>query len=140
MKLVYQVARALLWTALILGTSLTTACGPIPPPENPYRHALDLMRDARDLRSKASSFRIRGRVDNVADRQWVAGKVYLFGLFPERLRVEVVSPLGTPFSVLTSNGDEFSLHDIQSGRFWSGPAKPCNIARILQVPMTMHQE
>ncbi len=127
---------ALFFTVVFPATLwITTACGPVPPPKDAYQAAPDLLEDFDTLRGKARAFRITGRIENRGDSNPIQGKVYLFALFPNLLRVELISPFNTPLSVLTVNGQSFALHDLREGRYLTGPADPCNIARLIQVPM-----
>jgi hypothetical protein len=127
---------ALFFSILLTATLwMTTACSPIPPPKDAYKAAPSLLEDFETLRGKARSFRITGRIENRGDNHWMQGKVYLFALFPGLLRIELISPFNTPLSVLTVNGRIFALHDLREGRYLTGPADPCNIARLIQVPM-----
>jgi hypothetical protein len=123
---------SVLCTASLL---MTTACGPVPPPKDAYIAAPNLLEDFEALRGKARSFRITGRIENRGDSHWIQGKVYLFALVPGLLRIELISPFNTPLSVLTVNGRIFALHDLREGRYLTGPADPCNIARLIQIPM-----
>ncbi|MCP4605767.1 MAG: DUF4292 domain-containing protein [Proteobacteria bacterium] len=123
--------RILPIAAAILGW----ACGPVPPPLEAYTSAPDLLREQSELRNKIRSFRIAGRVDHFGEEHRVQGKIYLFADLPGRLRIELVSPFGSPMSVLTVNRDNFSLHDLREGRYLTGPAEPCNIARLVRIPL-----
>lgn len=111
------------------------ACGPVPPPKNPYTEGRDLLKDMDQLRKKIRSFRITGRVDHYGDKQRVQGTIYLFAELPDRLRIELVSPFGNPMQVLTVENGQFALHDLREGRFFTGPAEPCNIARLVRIPL-----
>jgi hypothetical protein len=57
---------------------------------------------------------------------------------PDRVRFDVFSPFGVNLSTLTSNGAEFALLDFTSKRFFVGPARECNVARFLHVPVPPH--
>jgi outer membrane lipoprotein-sorting protein len=122
---------------ILIGTVLflATACGPVPPPKDGYTGAPRLLADFATLRSKALSFRIAGVIDSRGDGQRIQGKVYLFGRVPGLLRMELISPFNTPLSVLTVNGSTFALHDLRNGRYLTGPADPCNIAKLINIPL-----
>ena len=62
----------------------------------------------------------------------------MFGVWPERLRMDVVSPFGVTLATLTSDGQKFALSDLREKRFYFGPASACNIARLTTVPMPGH--
>lgn len=122
--------------ALLLAFGLAAAsCGPVPRPKDAYDSAPDLLDDMRALREKVGSFRITGRVDHFGEEHRVQGKTYLFAELPGRLRVDLLSPFGSTLSVLTVDRDAFALADFRENRFLEGPAEPCNIARLIRVPL-----
>ena len=110
------------------------ACGPVPPPQDAYTKAPKILADLEERRNKINSFRITGRVDHFGEEHRVQGKTYFFSVLPKKLRIELVSPFGSPLNVLTINDDVFALHDLREGRYLTGPAKPCNIARLVRSP------
>lgn len=111
------------------------ACGPVPMPADAFLTAPDLLDEMTLLRSRVRSLRAAGRVDHFGEEQRVQGRAFVFLESPCRLRIDVLSPFGTPLSVLTVDGDDFALADHRAGRFFAGPAQPCNIARLVQVPL-----
>ncbi len=104
-------------------------CGAVPRPADGYARAADLLKDLRAEQERISSFRMSGTVDHVGGQR-VQGTVYLFGQSPDRLRMDVLSPFGTTLSVLTADGGAFGLSDFQNGRYFSGEANACNVARF----------
>ncbi len=113
----------------------TSACGPVPPPQNAYTSGPDLINDFEKQRHAIRSFRITGRVDHFGEAHRVQGKIFLFAELPGALRIELVSPFGNPLSVLTVDKGIFTLHDLRDGRYLTGPAEPCNIARLVRIPL-----
>ena len=114
---------------------LLTACGPVPKPADAYTVGTDILADFQKKIELITSFRITGRVDHFGEEHRIQGKIYLFSVLPQNLRVELVSPFGSPLNVLTVNETEFALHDVREGRYLAGPAEPCNIARLIQIPL-----
>lgn len=110
-------------------------CGPVPPPKNAYTDGQTLLEDMAKRRDRIRSFRITGRVDHFGDGQRIQGKIFLFAKLPESLRIELVSPFDSPLQILTVNEGVFALHDLREGRFFTGPAEPCNIARLVRIPL-----
>jgi hypothetical protein len=127
-------ARALLLLLLPLLPGIG-ACGPIPMPEGAFRSAPDLLDEMTRLRGRARTLRATGRVDHFGKEHRVQGRAFVFLEPPRRLRIDIVSPFGSALSVLTVDGDDFSLADHRAGRYLRGPAEPCNIARLVQVPL-----
>jgi hypothetical protein len=119
---------------LLLATTIA-ACGPVPFPDGGFRSAPDLLDEMASLRGRVRTLRATGRVDHFGDEHRVQGRAFVFLELPRRLRFEVVSPFGSTLSALTVDGDDFALADQREGRFLVGPAEPCNIARMIQVPL-----
>jgi outer membrane biogenesis lipoprotein LolB len=112
-----------------------SACGPVPPPANAYRLAPDILAGLKTKRAGITSFRITGRVDQFGEAHLVQGKTYFFSVLPRKLRIELVSPFGSPLTVLTVNEQAFAMHDVREAKFYEGPAEPCNIGRLIRVQL-----
>jgi hypothetical protein len=54
---------------------------------------------------------------------------------PASLRFETESFFDQPLSILVTNGMEFSVWDMDRGRFVAGSATPANISRVIPIPM-----
>jgi hypothetical protein len=65
----------------------------------------------------------------------VRAQSMLFAARPGRLRMDIVSPFGVALATLTANDQRFSLADLRDKHFYVGPAAPCNLARLTQVPV-----
>jgi outer membrane lipoprotein-sorting protein len=50
-----------------------------------------------------------------------------------KLRIEADSPLGGALATLTSDGVKFAMLDLRANRFLAGPAKACNVARLIRI-------
>ncbi|HVY48007.1 MAG TPA: hypothetical protein VHB21_19100 [Minicystis sp.] len=68
----------------------------------------------------------------------VRGEMLVFAVNPDRVRFDVVSPFGATLYTLTSDGRHFQMLDTKEKRFLDGPASPCNLARLTQVPIPGH--
>jgi hypothetical protein len=120
--------------AIALLALLAAACGPVPRPADAYATAPDLLADMLALRGRVKSLRASGRIDHFGEQR-VQGKMLAFAEPPDRLRVDLVSPLGSTLAVLTVAAGAFSMSDEREGRYWNGPAEPCNIARLIRIPL-----
>src|SRR5688572_13248132 len=78
------------------------------------------------------------KVDYFGELGRVRGSTLFVTSRPDRVRFDVFSPFGMNLSTLTSNGSEFALLDFTSKRFFVGPARECNVARFLHVPVPPH--
>lgn len=77
------------------------------------------------------------KIDHFSKQGRVRGDVYLLAVNPDRVRFDVVA-FGTPVYTLTSDGQSFEMLDIKEKLFLRGPASPCNLARLTQVPLPGH--
>jgi hypothetical protein len=119
---------------VILLLAFAAACGPVPRPADAYGSAPDLLADMLALRGKVRSLRATGRIDHFGEQR-VQGKMFAFAAPPDRLRVDLLSPLGSTLAVLTVSGGAFAMSDEREGRHYAGPAEPCNIARLIRIPL-----
>lgn len=74
---------------------------------------------------------------NVKDGR-VRGDLLAFAVWPDKLRLDIVSPFGVTLWTLASDGKLFSVNDLRAKRFFTGPPSACNIARLANVPMPGH--
>lgn len=82
--------------------------------------------------------RAKATIDHFGKEGRIRGDLMLYGVAPDLLRMDAVSPFGANLATLASDGKNFSLYDIRDKRFLYGPALPCNIARLTQVPLPGH--
>jgi hypothetical protein len=68
----------------------------------------------------------------------VRGDLLAFAVWPDKLRLDIVSPFGVTLWTLASDGNVFSVSDLRAKRFFTGPPSACNIARLANVPMPGH--
>ena len=120
--------------ALLLVALLAAACGPVPRPKDAYTAAPDLLADMLALRARVKALRAAGRIDHFGEER-VQGRMFAFAEPPARLRVDLVSPLGSTLAVLTVAAGAFSMSDEREGKYYAGPAEPCNIARLIRIPL-----
>lgn len=128
--------------ALALGTifvSLGTAgCGTRPPASQVpnARAALDRLHATQDC---GIGIQASAKIDHFGKGGRVRGDLYMFALWPARLRMDVVGPMNVGVvATLTADASRFSLADLREKRFLQGPASACNIARLTTVPMPGH--
>jgi len=81
-----------------------------------------------DLRAEA-------KAEQVTERGPVKGSIYVFLRGPDHIRFDAMSPVDTPLAVLVSDGTDFALHDVGANRYYFGAASPCNIARLVRLPL-----
>ncbi len=79
---------------------------------------------------QVKTMRARAKVDQWTKKGRIKVRVYILSTAAGKLRFEAVSPFDTALVTLTSDGKQFASIDHKNNVFYSGPAKPCNIARI----------
>jgi hypothetical protein len=121
-------------TLLVVSGAGSACCG-VPRPRDGVRDATEMMRLLGEIRGRAHGMRARGKADHVGPDGRVRGTVYFFVEADGRLRFEALTPLDTPAATLASDGTTFALLDARERVFYTGAALPCNIARLLRIPM-----
>jgi outer membrane lipoprotein-sorting protein len=105
------------------------AVRPYPPPS-----ADELMAALRSRAEHLKTLRMTAKVDHMANGgERVRIKVNMLLARGGKLRIEADSPLGGALATLVSDGTQFSLLDVRQNRFLTGPAKACNVARLIRL-------
>jgi outer membrane lipoprotein-sorting protein len=124
------ICRALLLAAMpFVAACPKPAVRPYPPPT-----AEELMAALRARADHLKTLRATAKVDyfeNEGNR--VKIKVNMLLARGGKLRFEADNPLGGALATLTSDGHQFSMLDLRSNRFLTGPAKACNVARLIRL-------
>jgi hypothetical protein len=112
-------------------------CGHLPPPSR-IPTADDAIARMRATFACANGIQGEAKIDHFSPQGRVRGQVLLIAVNPDRVRFDVVPPFGVTLYTLTSNGENFALYDLKEKEFLFGPATPCNLARLTQVPVPGH--
>ena len=106
------------------------AVRPYPPPS-----AAELAAYLRERVSRVGSMRSEAKVDYFEGRGQRVRVTMDFPIAPPgRLRVDAESPIGgAVIGSLASDGDRFQYLDVERNRYVLGPARPCNLGRLLRV-------
>lgn len=106
-------------------------CAPPSQPPTP-RAALERMREEH-----ACSRALRGesRFDSFDEEGRVRAKTLFLTAHPDKIRFEILSPLGTSVATLAADGERFTLLDQEQAQFFMGPANQCNVERFIKVPI-----
>jgi hypothetical protein len=127
------------FVALAAVTALSLAgCGTAPPASQvpDARAAIDRLHATQDC---GVGVQASAKIDHFGERGRVRGDLLMYALWPARLRMDVVGPMNVGVvATLTSDSTRFALADLREKRFYTGPAKACNIARLTTVPMPGH--
>lgn len=107
-------------------------------PESQFPTARDAIDRMRDTYACSRGVGGEAKIDYFGDDGRVRGSVLFKASRPESVRFDVYSPFGAIISTLTSDGQKFSLYDLQNKLFLHGPASTCNVARFTRVPVPPH--
>jgi hypothetical protein len=121
----------------LLGALALAGCGQ-PPPSSVFPTAEAALGRMRDSYACAHGLQATAKLDVFSTRGRVKGEAFLFALLPERVRFDVVSAFGVTLYTLTSDGRDFKMLDLEQKQFLEGPSKPCNLARLTQIPVPGH--
>jgi hypothetical protein len=131
-------ARPLLNLATITGVLLSLSCCGTPPPPSRFPTADDALNRMHATYACVNGVQGTSKIDHLSPRGRIRGDVYIFAVNPDRVRFDVVSPFGATLYTLTSDGQRFQMLDVKEKQFLHGPASPCNLARLTQVPVPGH--
>jgi hypothetical protein len=76
------------------------------------------------------TLRAKAKVDQWTSKGRIKVRVFILTTSAGKLRFEAVSPFDTSLVTLVSDGQQFASIDHKNHIFYSGAAKPCNIARV----------
>lgn len=117
---------------------VASGCGR-PPPASRVPTARDAVTRVHATQDCGIGIHATAKIDsfNAKDGR-VRGDLLAFAVWPEKLRLDIVSPFGVTLWTLASDGQTFSVNDLRAKRFFTGPPSACNIARLANVPMPGH--
>lgn len=124
----------LLLMAMAAATSISS-CRSAGCPTLPFTDGTEALHAFSSLHRTVRAVRGEARVDRRSSEDGrVRGTVLLYHERPDRVRFDVMTQLG-PAAVMTSDGEDFQLLDLQNSRFVSGPATPDNVHRLVGVSL-----
>jgi hypothetical protein len=111
-----------------------------PPPRQtampyPAPTAEAILTGLRESARVRSSIKLRSKIDHATDSGRVKGTILTIASRPDRVRFDALHPFGGVVAVLASDGREFQLLDVDKNRLFTGPALPCNVARLLRIAL-----
>jgi outer membrane lipoprotein-sorting protein len=124
-----MISRGAVAVALLLAGCPKPAVRPYPPPT-----AEQLLESLRARAERLRTLRATAKIDHFANGgERVRVKVTMLLARGGKLRIEADSPLGGALATLTTDGQQFQLLDVRNNRFLTGPAKACNVARLIRL-------
>ena len=122
--------------SMALGGGL--GCG-TPPPASQVPDARAALQRLHATQDCGLGIHASAKIDHFGKGGRVRGDLLMFALWPARLRMDVIGPMSSGVvATLASDASHFTLADLREKRFFFGPAKACNIARLTTVPMPGH--
>jgi hypothetical protein len=112
------------------------ACG-VAPPRSVFPTANDALGRMKATYACANGVKGEAKIDNFSPKGRVRADLILTAVVPDRVRFDVVS-FGNVLYTLASDGKAFEVIDVKEKQFLFGPASPCNLARLTQVPLPGH--
>lgn len=110
----------------------------VAPPPSQIPSAEQAIARLHETQACGNGIRAKATIDHFGKEGRVRGDLMLYAVAPANLRMDAVSPFGANLATLASDGKRFSLFDVREKRFLQGPAAPCNISRLTQVPLPGH--
>ena len=112
------------------------ACG-VAPPRSVFPTADAALGRMRATYACANGVQGEAKIDQFSPKGRVRGDLILTAVVPDRVRFDIVA-FGTTLYTLASDGQRFQMLDVKEKQFLFGPASPCNLARLTQVPVPGH--
>jgi hypothetical protein len=118
-------------------SAVALGCGTHPPASQfpTARAAVDRVHATRDC---GLGIHATTKIDHFGKGGRIRTDMLAFAIWPDHIRMDVISPFGVTLATLTSDGQRFALYDLKERRFLQGPPSACNIARLTTIPMPGH--
>lgn len=123
---------------LLLGLAGACAAPRAERPHAPPRPA-DLLAALRDRSARIRSIRAEARIDHRGEAGRLRATILLIAERPGRLRLDALSPFGSPVASLATDGETVGYLDRDGGRFVRGPARACTLAWLVRLPLGPEQ-
>jgi len=112
---------------------LLAGCGAAPLSRIP--NAESALRRMREELTCNRGLQVEANADYFENSRRVRGNLAAISSLPDSVRIDVFSPFGLNLSTLTSNGNAFSLFELQARQYWWGNASSCNLARFTKISL-----
>jgi hypothetical protein len=121
-----------------IASGLLLSCCGKSPPASVFPTADAALARMKEQNACVNGVQGTAKVDTLSPRGRIRGDVHIMAVNADRVRFDVVSPFGATIYTLTSDGERFQMLDVKEKQFLHGPASPCNLARMTQVPVPGH--
>jgi outer membrane lipoprotein-sorting protein len=126
--------RAVLLGVVVLSAGCPKVQAPVARPYPPPTTE-ELVTSLRDRARKITSLHADTRVEHLERGERVKLSVEMLLARGGQLRFEAQAPLQGSVATLVADGRVFALLDARHNRFLTGPAKGCNVARLLRLEL-----
>jgi hypothetical protein len=123
-----------LFSALFFASALA-GCGSVAPPPSRMPDAKTAVARLDETYAQVSGIQGTAKIDYLGDKGRVRGDLLVLATAPASLRFGITANVIGGAGEVASDGIHFQAEDKANGKYLVGPAKPCNIARITQVPL-----
>jgi hypothetical protein len=131
--------RPLLLAPLAFTFASTLACGSAKPPPSLMPNAQSALGRLDATYKDVTGISGSAKIDYLGDKGRVRGDVSVLASGPARLRFAITADVVGAAGEVATDGFKFQADDKGHGRYIVGAAKPCNIARITQVPLPLEE-
>jgi hypothetical protein len=126
------------WLSYALLCCAALGCASFPRPVDPFTDGSEALRLQALTRAELHGIRAEARIDQRGSEGRIKGTVLMFVVRPNYVRFDAMTQFG-PAAILTSDGETFAFADLRNSRFTTGQACPKNVARLLNLPLTVPQ-
>lgn len=123
---------------LLLAAPCALGCVSIAPPKQPITDPELALSQQRVQSKRLVSLRAEARVDQRGQSGRIKGSVWMLVERPNHVRFDAMTQFG-PAATLTSAGTTFEYSDLRNHRFLHGETCPKNIARFLNIELSVEQ-
>ncbi len=124
---------------LAVSLAFTLGCGAAKPPQSAMPDAKSALLRLDATYQDVTGISGSAKIDYLGDKGRVRGDVSVLASGPSRLRFAITADVVGAAGEVATDGFKFQADDKGHGRYIVGPAKPCNIARITQVPLPLEE-
>jgi hypothetical protein len=123
---------------IFVACAVLAGCASMPRPKEPFVDPAQALSFHQLARERVQSIRAEARVDQRGAEGRIKGTVLMFVKRPDSVRFDAMTQFG-PAAILTSSGERFAYADLRTRRFLTGDTCPKNIARMLNMPLSVDQ-
>lgn len=124
-------------TPLALLALSLVACRSVSPPASQIPDAKSAVARLDATYENVTGVSGSAKIDYLGEKGRVRGDISVLASGPARLRFAITADVVGAAGEIATDGLRFEADDKGNGRYVVGPAKPCNIARITQVPLPL---